>query len=168
MDTLLALLTDDTLTRLVFFPVVACLPLAFFRRDASRSVKIYVLLASLVELLFAVWYVAVRLAADGTFPLVHDLGPNGAPWIAGYGIRYHLAMDGISMPLVLLGVFLVPIVVLGSWRGIDRHWPAFGISLLLLTTGVLGTLLAWDLFLFYVFWEVMLVPMYLLIGIWGG
>src|SRR5947208_1338985 len=67
MDTLLALLTGDTLTRLVFFPVVACLPLAFFRRDASRSVKIYVLLASLVELLFAVWYVAVRLAADGTF-----------------------------------------------------------------------------------------------------
>ena len=72
------------------------------------------------------------------------------------------------MPLVMLGIFLVPIVILGSWKGIENHWPLFGASLLLLTTGVLGALLAYDLFLFYVFWEVMLVPMYLLIGIWGG
>ena len=72
------------------------------------------------------------------------------------------------MPLVLLGIFLLPIVFLGSWKGIDKHWPAFAASMLLLTTGVLGALLAWDLFLFYVFWEVMLIPMYLIIGIWGG
>src|SRR6202035_1743899 len=95
-------------------------------------------------------------------------GDGAYLWIPGYGISYELAMDGISMPLVLLAVLLLPIVVLGSWRGIDRHWPSFSVSLLLLTTGVLGTLLAADLFLFYVFWEVMLVPMYFLIGVWGG
>jgi NADH-quinone oxidoreductase subunit M len=68
----------------------------------------------------------------------------------------------------VLAILLVPIVVLGSWRGIERHWQAYAAALLLMTTGVLGALMAFDLFLFYVFWEVMLVPMYLLIGIWGG
>jgi NADH-quinone oxidoreductase subunit M len=168
MATVFDLLLGNTLTRLVFFPALACLPLLFFPRGSVRGAKIYALAASLVEVLFGIQYLAAHLAADGTFPRVHHLGLQGAPWIAEYGIRYHLSMDGISMPLVMLGIFLVPIVILGSWKGIDRHWPAFGASLLLLTTGVLGALLAWDLFLFYIFWEVMLIPMYLLIGIWGG
>jgi NADH-quinone oxidoreductase subunit M len=170
MTTFLALLVAGTLTRLVFFPAVACLPLLLFPRGAGRAVKGYLLAVSLVELGLGVAYVAAHLGADGGFPLVHDVGPGGAalPWISGYGIRYELAMDGISMPLALLAVFLLPLVLLGSWRGIERHWRSFGAALLLLTTGVLGALLAYDLFLFYVFWEVMLVPMYLLIGIWGG
>jgi NADH-quinone oxidoreductase subunit M len=159
METILELLVGNTLTRLVFFPAIACLPLLFFPRGASGTVKSYTLAASLVELAFAVQYLVTHGANgdDGRYT-----------WIGSYGIRYHLAMDGISMPLVMLGIFLVPVVLLGSWKGIDKHWPAFGASMLLLTTGVLGTLLAWDLFLFYIFWEVMLVPMYLIIGIWGG
>ena len=142
------------------FPAIACLPLLFFPRSAVKAVKVYTLTVSLIELGFA-----VLLFTHGTFPRVTD---GRYTWIEGYGIRYELVMDGISMPLVMLGIFLVPIVLLGSWKGIERHWPAFGASMLLLTTGVLGTLLAWDLFLFYIFWEVMLVPMYLIIGIWGG
>ena len=175
MENFLDLLLGDTLTRLVFFPAVACLPLLFFRRDAKRGlgrasskdrpIKVYTLVVSLIEVGLMALYlvdhpVASRLdagASDGVWS-----------WIPSYGIRYHLAMDGISMPLVALGVLLVPIVVLGSWRGIERHWRAFSASLLLLTSGVLGALLAADLFLFYVFWEVMLVPMYMLIGVWGG
>jgi NADH-quinone oxidoreductase subunit M len=167
METVLELLTGNTLTRLVFFPAVACLPLLFFPRSAVRATRIYVLAVSLVEVLFGLLYLGAHLAADGTFPTVHD-GGGRFTWLPSFGIGYDLAMDGISMPLVMLGIFLVPIVVLGSWKGIERHWPAFGASLLLLTTGVLGALLAADLFLFYVFWEVMLIPMYLLIGIWGG
>ena len=77
-------------------------------------------------------------------------------------------MDGISSPLVLLSGILLPIVVIGSWEGIHKNWQGFALSLLLLTTGILGALLALDLFLFYIFWEVMLIPMYLIIGIWGG
>jgi NADH-quinone oxidoreductase subunit M len=170
MDTFFDLLLGNTLTRLVFFPTLAALPLLFFRRGSAGAVKIYTLAVSLIELAFGLQYLATHLGADGTFPLVHDLASGGGdiPWIAGFGITYDLAMDGISMPLVLLGIFLVPIVLLGSWKGIETHWPAYGASLLLLTTGVLGALLAYDLFLFYVFWEVMLIPMYLLIGIWGG
>ncbi|HEY0510493.1 MAG TPA: NADH-quinone oxidoreductase subunit M [Thermoanaerobaculia bacterium] len=170
METLFGLLVGNSLTRLVFFPTIAAIPMFFFPRAAARAAKIYVLVMSLVELAFGILYLATHMAADGTFAMVHDLGPGGGviPWIAGYGIRYDLAMDGISMPLVMLGILLVPIVILGSWKGIETHWPMFGASLLLLTTGVLGALLAYDLFLFYVYWEVMLVPMYLLIGIWGG
>ena len=166
METFFNLLLGNTLTRLVFFPTVAALPLLFFPRSSERATKFYVLIVSLVELALGVGYVAAHTNADGTFPLVRDGGR--IPWIADFGIGYDLAMDGISMPLVLLGIFLLPIVILGSWRGIDRHWPGFGASFLVLTTGVLGTLLAWDLFLFYIFWEVMLIPMYLIIGIWGG
>ena len=165
METILQLLLGNTLTRLVFFPAIACLPLLFFTRRAVNAVKVCTLAVSLIELVFAVLYLFTHLGADGTFPSVGD---GRYTWIEGYGIRYELMMDGISMPLAMLGIFLVPIVLLGSWKGIDRHWPAFGASMLLLTTGVLGTLLAWDLFLFYIFWEVMLVPMYLIIGIWGG
>jgi NADH-quinone oxidoreductase subunit M len=167
MQTVLDLLLGNTLTRLVFFPAAACLPLLFFPRDAVRATKIYVLAASLVELLLGCGYLAANLGAQGAFPLTHD-GGGRFTWISSFGIGYDMAIDGISMPLVMLGIFLLPLVILGSWKGIDRHWPAFGAALLLLTTGVLGALLAWDLFLFYVFWEVMLIPMYLLIGIWGG
>ncbi|HEX2644306.1 MAG TPA: NADH-quinone oxidoreductase subunit M [Thermoanaerobaculia bacterium] len=170
METIFDLLLGNTLTRLVFFPALAALPLLFFPRGSSRPAKIYTLVVSLIELGLALAYVAAHMGADGTFALVRDLGPGGGriPWISSYGITYDMAMDGISMPLVLLGIFLVPIVVLGTWNGIEKHWRSYAASLLLLTSGVLGALLAFDLFLFYIFWEVMLVPMYLLIGIWGG
>lgn len=170
MDTFLTLLVGNTLTRLVFFPTFAAVPLFFFGRARAQAAKVYSLIVALIEVLFGGLYLASHMGADGTFPLVHDLGPGGGAisWITSYGIKYDLAMDGISMPLVMLGILLLPIVLLGSWKGIERHWPLFGASMLLLTTGVLGTLVAYDLFLFYVFWEVMLVPMYLLIGIWGG
>jgi|HubBroStandDraft_3_1064219.scaffolds.fasta_scaffold11702_2 NADH-quinone oxidoreductase subunit M len=165
MTTALELLAGNTLTRLVFFPAIACVPLLFFRRGATRPVKVYALLVSLVEVAFGAAYVAAHLGADGGFPAAHD--PRLA-WLPGLGIRYDLTIDGISMPLVVLTVLLLPIVLLGSWRGIERHWRSYAAAMLLLTTGVLGALLAFDLFLFYVFWEVMLIPMYLVIGIWGS
>lgn len=158
------LLLGDTLTRLVFFPALACLPLLFFPTRAQQAVKRYAVGVSLIELLFGLIYVGRRFDPAG-FPEVRD--PILA-WIPSLGIRYELVIDGISMPLVLLTVLLLPLVFLCSWKGIDKHWKGFAISFLLLVTGILGALLAFDLFLFYVFWEVMLVPMYLLIGIWGG
>jgi NADH-quinone oxidoreductase subunit M len=165
MQDILYLLAGNTLTRLVFFPAVACLPLPLFPRGSARAVKVYTLAVSLVELVFALALVGGNLVAGGGFPVVRD--PRFS-WIASYGVRYDLRLDGISMPLVVLAILLLPIVVLGSWRGIERHWKAYAAALMLMTTGVVGALVAFDLFVFYVFWEVMLVPMYLLIGIWGG
>jgi NADH-quinone oxidoreductase subunit M len=167
METFFGLLVGNTLTRLVFFPTLAAVPLFFLARARAQAAKYYTLVVSVIEVVFGGLYLFTHLGPDGSFPSIHD-GGGALPWIASYGIKYDLAMDGISMPLVMLGILLLPIVILGSWKGIEKHWPLFGASMLLLTTGVLGTLVAYDLFLFYVFWEVMLVPMYLLIGIWGG
>jgi NADH-quinone oxidoreductase subunit M len=91
-----------------------------------------------------------------------------ATWIPQWGIGYRLGVDGVSLFLVLLTTILTPIVVLASWGDIQRHVKEFFVFLLVLETGMLGALVALDLFLFYVFWEVMLVPMYFLIGVWGG
>jgi NADH-quinone oxidoreductase subunit M len=90
------------------------------------------------------------------------------PWVAAWGINYHVGVDGISLFMVLLTTFLVPLSVLGSFQYITKRERAFYANLLVLTTGMIGVFVALDLFLFYVMWEVMLVPMYFIIGIWGG
>ncbi|MDP2479941.1 MAG: NADH-quinone oxidoreductase subunit M [Candidatus Palauibacterales bacterium] len=90
------------------------------------------------------------------------------PWIGAWGIGYRVGIDGISLLMVLLTVVIMPLAVAGSFRYIERHRPAYYASMLVLTTGMLGVFVALDMFLFYVFWELMLVPMYFIIGIWGG
>ncbi|MBW1644709.1 MAG: NADH-quinone oxidoreductase subunit M [Deltaproteobacteria bacterium] len=90
------------------------------------------------------------------------------PWIRSMGITYHLGIDGISLWIVMLTTFLTPICVLCSWSYIQKHVKEYMICMLLLETAMLGALVALDLILFYVFWELMLIPMYLLIGVWGG
>lgn len=90
------------------------------------------------------------------------------PWIPAWGIYYRIGVDGIAALLILLTTFLMPLTVLGSWTSIREKPFAFYALLLVLTTGMLGVFMALDLALFYVFWELMLVPMYLIIGIWGG
>src|SRR5437773_2331111 len=89
------------------------------------------------------------------------------PWIPRFNIDYYLGADGISMPLVLLTTVLTFLAMIASWN-IDRYVRGYCILFLVLETGMLGTFLALDFFLFYIFWEVMLLPMYFLIGIWGG
>ncbi|HXO83983.1 MAG TPA: NADH-quinone oxidoreductase subunit M, partial [Gemmatimonadales bacterium] len=90
------------------------------------------------------------------------------PWIEAWGIHYTVGVDGISLFMVLLTTFLMPLSILGSWSYITKREGGFYSLLLLLTTGMIGVFVALDLFLFYVMWEVMLIPMYFIIGIWGG
>lgn len=89
-------------------------------------------------------------------------------WIPMWGIRFTLGVDGISLMMVLLTTFLLPLTVLGSWTSVRTKTRSFYALMLVLTSGMLGVFLARDLFLFYVMWEVMLIPMYFIIGIWGG
>jgi len=89
-------------------------------------------------------------------------------WIPTWGVRFTLGLDGIALMMVLLTTFIMPLAVLGSWTSIRTKVRSYYALLLILTTGMLGVFLARDLFLFYVMWEVMLVPMYFIIGIWGG
>ena len=88
-------------------------------------------------------------------------------WIPSLGIDYFVGVDGISLFLVVLTGFLTPLALLSSWESIHKRVKAFAIFVLALEAAMLGVFMALDLFLFYVFWEVMLVPMYFLIGIWG-
>jgi NADH-quinone oxidoreductase subunit M len=89
-------------------------------------------------------------------------------WIPSYGVGWHLGLDGISLFLVLLTTATMPLAVLGSWNYITEKLRAYYALLLVLTSGMIGVFLALDMFVFYVFWEVMLIPMYFIIGIWGG
>jgi NADH-quinone oxidoreductase subunit M len=89
-------------------------------------------------------------------------------WIPTWGVRFTLGIDGIALMMVLLTTFIMPLSVLGSWTSIRTKVRSYYALLLILTTGMIGVFLARDLFLFYVMWEVMLVPMYFIIGIWGG
>ncbi|MSP61483.1 MAG: NADH-quinone oxidoreductase subunit M [Myxococcales bacterium] len=116
--------------------------------------------------------------ALGTFFLSLLLVPGLTPaqwnsvvdwtWVGALGIHFKLGVDGISVFLVILTTFLMPIAMLSSWRSVQKKVREYMITLLILETGMIGAFVALDLFVFYVFWEVMLIPMYLLIGIWGG
>ena len=90
------------------------------------------------------------------------------PWIPDWGIYYNVGIDGISLFMVLLTTFTMPLAVLGSWNYITKMERPYYALLLVLTTGMLGVFVALDLFVFYVFWELMLIPMYFIIGVWGG
>src|SRR5712671_3430818 len=94
--------------------------------------------------------------------------PIDVAWIPTWGVRFTLGVDGIALMMVLLTTFIMPLSVLGSWTSIRTKVRSYYALLLILTTGMIGVFLARDLFLFYVMWEVMLVPMYFIIGIWGG
>jgi NADH-quinone oxidoreductase subunit M len=110
------------------------------------------------------WFDWAKAPSDAYgFRFVHD-----APWIASLGIRYIVGVDGISMLLVLLTTVLGFLAVLSSWSAIKQRENLYYAFLLILQTGMVGVFVSLDTFLFYVFWEVMLIPMYFLIGIWGG
>ncbi len=106
-------------------------------------------------------------AADANDPKVGDDMHARFPWVSRFNIEYYLGIDGISMPMILLTTILFFLSMIASW-GIDKHVKGYCMLFLILETGVIGSFVALDFFLFYIFWEVMLLPMYFLIGIWGG
>jgi NADH-quinone oxidoreductase subunit M len=127
-----------------------------------QTARVLSLAVSLVVFVLSLALIAPVWQAGDTYSFVTDV-----PWIDSPSIRYHVAVDGLSLWLVILTTLLTPICILISWRYIDRRVKEFYAFLLLLETGLAGVFVALDLFLFYVFWEVSLVPMYFLIGIWG-
>jgi len=151
--------SQAVLTALLGWPVVAAAGVLLV---PERWAKHVALSASLVEFAISVplWW-TFQPAAGMQFVL--DL-----PWIPAWGIRYTVGVDGISLFMVLLTTFLVPLSVLGSYAYITTRQRAFYALMLVLTSGMIGVFVSLDLFLFYVMWEVMLIPMYFIIGVWGG
>jgi NADH-quinone oxidoreductase subunit M len=150
------------LTAALFAPLAGAVLLAAVPASRDVLVRWLALLASLVALALAV-AVAVRFRpGEPGFQL-----GVAADWVPAFGVRYRVGVDGVSLPLVLLDTVLTPLAIVGSWRSIDR--PRGYLALLLvLETAMLGVFVSLDLFLFYVFWEAVLVPTYFLIGSYGG
>src|SRR5438874_13106725 len=147
------------LTALIAWPAVAALAVLI---APPRVAKHLALAASLAELAVSVplWWTFVP---SGGMQFQLD-----APWIPAWGIHYTVGVDGISLFMVLLTTFLVPLSVLGSYAYITTRQRGFYALMLVLTSGMIGVFVSLDLFLFYVMWEVMLIPMYFIIGVWGG
>jgi len=157
---------DPLLLSLVtFFPVVGAILVLALPRGGKNSARWIGLGASGLTFFVSLIVLARFDLQDPELQLVTRL-----PWIrvAGWTIEYHLGIDGLSLLLVLLTTLLTPISILSTWTAVEDRVREFIAFFLLLETGMVGVFLAQDLFLFYVFWEFTLVPMYFLIGIWGG
>ncbi len=148
------------LSTLIFFPLIAAVVLFFLKNE--RTIKVFTLLVSLIECVLAL-PIVFGFESTAKFQFVEKHA-----WIEPWNIFYFLGIDGISVLLIFLTVLLLPICVLCSWRYIGKRIKEFNFCLLLMTTACLGIFSALDFVLFYIFWEAMLIPMYLIIAVWGG
>jgi NADH-quinone oxidoreductase subunit M len=150
------------LTVIAFLPLLWAVALLFLRSDDHTWIRRIALTGSIVEFVFSLW-------------LLHGFDASLAgyqfeefrAWIPGASIHYHIGVDGISLFLVLLTTFLTPLAVLCSWKSIQQNVKGFFFAILAIETAMIGVFVSLDLFLFFVFWELTLIPMYFMIGMWG-
>ena len=156
MDTVLLPLTT-------FFPVIGVFLLLFVPKQKHDTIKGTALIISIVAFILSLWvYYRFDPIASGM-----QLQVN-IPWITSLGIHFYMGIDGISLLLIMLTTILTVLCIISSWHSVTTGVKGYYISMLLLETGMIGVFSALDLFMFYIFWEVMLIPMYFLIGVWGG
>src|SRR5579872_813132 len=152
------------LTTLVALPALGALLLLFVREDEHRPALVQSIALVVSTLVFAetllLWSRFDPASADFQFQERHA-------WIPAFGIDYFVGVDGISLFLLVLTGLLTPLALLSSWESVHKHMKAFCMFVLLLESAMMGVFISLDLFLFYVFWDAMLIPMYFLIGIWG-
>ena len=150
------------LSTFLWLPIAGAIVLAFFPRAATGAAKAFGLAVSLITFVISLG-VLPRFEEKAGMQLVESY-----EWIPQWGIRYALGIDGISLWLVLLTTFLVPLIFLAGWNSLHKHPKEYILSFLIMETAMIGAFLATDLLLFYIFFELMLLPMYLIIGVWGG
>ena len=156
------LATVPILTLVTFLPLLGALMVAVLPSRLTRPVALGFALATwVVSLLLLIGYLPGREGAQFEYVVQAD-------WIPIFGIQFKLGVDGLSAALVVLTTTLTWISILASWTPIQTRIKEYMVSFLILEVGMIGVFLALDLFLFYIFWEIVLVPMYLIIGIWGG
>ncbi len=156
---------NHILTIVLFTPLAGVVPLLFISGENKRAIRwwgnIAMFAGFLVSLPLVFWFASDRPGQQ--FKFVQQLN-----WIPSIGAQYHLGIDGISFLLIMLTTVLGFLAVLSSWSSIEVRAKEYYAMFLLLQVGMLGVFMSLDVFLFYVFWEVMLVPMYFIIGVWGG
>lgn len=154
---------QNILTYTLFSPFVGILALFFIPKEKQDWIKYAGIATSVVTFVLSL---VVYFGFDPSNTQMQFV--EQYPWITGLDISYMVGVDGISILLVVLTTFLTPIALIASWESITDRLKEYVAFMLLLEVGMLGVFLAIDLFLFYVFWEAMLIPMYFIIGIWGG
>ena len=157
--------TWPVLSVVVFLPLVGALFIFVLRGDdaaVARNARYVALWTTLATFLVSLFLISGFDRGNPEFQFVEN-----RPWLSGT-FRYHLGIDGISLPFVILTTFLMPIAILASFRAIEKSVKEYMIAFLVLETLMVGTFVALDLVLFYVFFEGGLIPMFLIIGVWGG
>lgn len=149
------------LSLVTFSPLFFGIVVLFFPQD--KVVRIVSLVFSLVVFILSLGLLQKFDATTANLQFVEKVS-----WIPSFGINYFIGLDGLSLWLIILTTFLTPLIILASWNSIDKKVRFFHACLLVLETAMLGAFVAIDVVLFFVFWELMLVPMFLLIGVWGG
>ncbi len=151
------------LSLIVFLPLVGVALLLPMRPENKSLLRVTTLVVMLADCLLSIYLLlAFNQSASG-----YQFEEN-IPWLGSLGLRYHLGVDGLSVLLLFLTTLLSWIAILSTWRAVQLRVKEYMIAFLLLELGMLGVFVALDLFLFYVFWEIVLVPMYVIIGVWGG
>jgi NADH-quinone oxidoreductase subunit M len=156
------LINSHILTIITFTPAVGALLILFYNREHVRSIRAFALIVTVLTFLFSLHLIVNFESSSADFQFRIN-----APWIPALGVDYSMGVDGISLFLILLTTVLTPLAILASYSITERLKEYF-VFMLLLETGMIGVFASLDLFLFYVFWEIMLIPMYFLIGVWGG
>jgi NADH-quinone oxidoreductase subunit M len=160
---------NHILSIILFTPLVGALVLLFVPKENKDAIRwianIFALGGFLISLPLVPWFWDLRFDASQQFKFIEGAANN---WIPSIGAGYYIGIDGISFLLIMLTTLLGWISILSSWSAIENRVKEYYVWFLILQTGMLGVFMALDFFLFFVFWEAMLVPMYLLIGIWGG
>ena len=157
-------MSNHLLSITTFLPLLGVLLLLFIPKDSKGALRGVAVATTIATFLVSL-------------PIMFGFQPNAEmqftenmPWIAAgpFVMRYNVGIDGISLWLVILTTFIMPIAVISTFTAVEEKVKEYMILLLLLETGMLGAFISLDMFLFYIFWEVMLIPMYFMIGIWGG
>ena len=150
------------LTLITFLPLIGALFLVFMPKESVAAIKQTALAVAVADFLLSIflWTNFDNTSHKMQFEL-------NVPWIEAWGINFHVGLDGISLLLYVMTTFLTMICVIASWD-VKIHVREYMIAMLTLSTGMLGVFIALDLFMFYVFWEFQLIPMYIIIGVWGG
>lgn len=151
------------LTYLLFTPIIGSVLVLLFGKNQTKIIKWFGLFVSLIAFVISLIIYFGFDPSKSEFQFIHKV-----LWISSLNVSYNIGVDGISLLLVLLTTFLTPLTLLSTWKAIEKNVKMFTFSMLFLEAGMLGVFISLDIFLFYIFWEAMLIPMYFIIGIWGG
>ncbi len=157
------MLSHSILTITIFLPLAGALILFFLRNESAQAIKLTGLLTTVATFLVSLYLYFAYDSSNGGFQFMQQVS-----WVEKLNISYFVGIDGISLLLIMLTTFLMPLALLGTWNSVEKRLKEYTMMMLLLEVGMVGVFAALDLFLFYTFWEAMLIPMYFIIGIWGG